>query len=84
MIAHNGDSYTNNIYNMIYLDDYSKEDIKKNKDRLVHMCTNDNNSDKLVSICTNGNNTVKLVSICTGKNTNNIVGMCTNDYKIDR
>ena len=45
MIAHNGDSYTNNIYNMIYLDDYNKEDIKKNKDRLVSICTNGNNSD---------------------------------------
>ena len=31
IIAHNGDNYTNKFYNMIYLDDYNKVNIKKNK-----------------------------------------------------
>ena len=29
MIAHNGDNYTNKLYNMIYLDDNNKENINK-------------------------------------------------------
>jgi len=28
MTAHNGDNYTNKFYNMIYLDDNNKENIK--------------------------------------------------------
>ena len=31
LIGHNGDNYTNKFYNMIYLDDNNKENIKKNK-----------------------------------------------------
>ena len=31
MIAHNGDNYTNKLYNMIYLDDNNKVNIKENK-----------------------------------------------------
>jgi hypothetical protein len=31
MISHNGDNYTNKIYNMIYLDNNNKSSIKKNK-----------------------------------------------------
>ena len=31
MITHNGDNYTNKFYNMIYLDDNNKVNIKKNK-----------------------------------------------------
>ena len=31
MITHNGDNYTNKCYNMIYLDDNNKVNIKKNK-----------------------------------------------------
>ena len=31
MITHNGDNYTNTFYNMIYLDDINKVNIKKNK-----------------------------------------------------
>jgi hypothetical protein len=31
MIAHNDDNYTNKLYNMIYLDDNNKVNIKKNK-----------------------------------------------------
>ena len=29
MIAHNGDNYTNKLYNMIYLDDNNNENINK-------------------------------------------------------
>ena len=29
--THNGDNYTNKFYNMIYLDDNNKVNIKKNK-----------------------------------------------------
>jgi hypothetical protein len=31
MITHNGDNYTNKFYNMIYLDDNNKVNIKRNK-----------------------------------------------------
>ena len=31
MISHNGDNYTNELRNMIYLDDNNKENITKNK-----------------------------------------------------
>jgi hypothetical protein len=31
MIAHNGDNYTNKLYNMIYLDDNDEVNIKKYK-----------------------------------------------------
>ena len=31
MIGHNGDNYTNKLYNMKYLDDNNKVNIKKNK-----------------------------------------------------
>ena len=31
MNRHNGDNYTNKLYNMIYLDDNNKVSIKKNK-----------------------------------------------------
>ena len=31
MIAHNGDNYTYKLYNMIYLDDNNKVNIKENK-----------------------------------------------------
>jgi hypothetical protein len=31
MITHNGDNYANKFYNMIYLDDINKVNIKKNK-----------------------------------------------------
>jgi hypothetical protein len=31
IIVHNGDNYTNKIYNMIYLDNNNKSSIKKNK-----------------------------------------------------
>jgi len=31
MIAHNGDNYTNKLYNMIYLYDDNKVNVKKNK-----------------------------------------------------
>ena len=31
MIGHNGDNYTNKVYNMIYLDVNNKVNIKKNK-----------------------------------------------------
>ena len=31
MIGHNGDNYTNKLYNMIYLDVNNKVNIKKNK-----------------------------------------------------
>ena len=33
MITHNGDNYTNKLYNMINLDDNNKVNIKKNKVR---------------------------------------------------
>ena len=32
---HNGDNYTNKRYSMIYLDDNNKENIKKNKMKLM-------------------------------------------------
>ena len=31
MITHNGDNYANKFYNIIYLDDNNKVNIKKNK-----------------------------------------------------
>ena len=31
MITHNGNNYANKFYNMIYLDDINKVNIKKNK-----------------------------------------------------
>ena len=31
IIAHNGDNYTNKFYNMIFLNDNNKVNIKKNK-----------------------------------------------------
>jgi energy-coupling factor transporter ATP-binding protein EcfA2 len=31
MMTHNGDNYTNTFYNMIYLNDNNKVNIKKNK-----------------------------------------------------
>jgi hypothetical protein len=33
MITHNGDNYANKFYNIIYLDDNNKVNIKKNKEK---------------------------------------------------